>query len=119
MNDCDGFNHVIVGLRVDWRCKHYGVRQFEFEDERWSCGCTMGVDPAVPQEQLEREMLAYIQSEAFNQYYQGDPPPYYREWREILEKGEHITDSQGVLLPQFRIQRYADRRVTAVKGLIT
>lgn len=121
VNDCDGYNHVLVkwlpekrysenwighDSRVNGKYKWIGLKgtsvadldQFEIEEGRWSCGCPYSPDPPRSREDIEKDTLRYL----------SDPnTDWHRDSKReaillALQAGQHICDESGILLPEFR-----------------
>lgn len=119
VNDCDYLNHVVKGLAYKSfsgnkfplgklyggngkRIKGYVLSpiRVEFEDGFLSCGCYIGLEPPLPREEIESNILREVEK------YSGKYPD--SEWGKMCKKrydalssGQHITDERGVLLPEF------------------
>jgi hypothetical protein len=100
INDCDGFNHRVIGPKVyyqaaenyyrhslytkfRYRTKVPMIDQFILDDGTWSCGCPYGPVEAWTVEQIE-------------EFHRGGDDG--DSLVEKLKRGESICDAQGIKL---------------------
>lgn len=107
VNDCDAFNHRVKGhrgyfQRWDRNFYKFVLDQLEFEDGRWSCGCSGGPGPALTREQIEAYMKAGFTEEAIaNSKRDGWWTVNSQKMADAINEGRHICDEHGIKLPEF------------------
>lgn len=102
--DCDGVNHRILRpLFYRWRIKGGFVTaldQFEFEGNRYSCGCNTSPEKAKGPLEIEYGLLDYYKE----QEKEPDKWPLSKrsqKMKEALRAVCHVVDNAGLLYPQF------------------
>jgi hypothetical protein len=106
INDCDGFNHRVVGIAsIDcwpsWKGGSPALTiQFEREDGFWSCGCPSGPDrPWSNKRILEFQKGYYLDDERREKAIKdGWWNQRSEKIRQALLAGEPIVDNDGIPL---------------------
>lgn len=108
VNDCDVFNHVVVGYRYSrglhgpigsWTATCF---QVVFEDGSWSCGCSRSPCPAWTREAIEKIWLKISSDKEDLEHWSAGYQSYCDAIRVQLESGGHICDERGIQFPEFR-----------------
>lgn len=107
VHDCDGLNHRIDKIDPiiygnDFADIYSGV-EHTFADGLRDCGCMRGVLDLPPtQEQIEKWITGYLEQHELDTAETGWPLNDCAKKRlAALRAGEHITDDDGVLLPEY------------------
>ena len=108
VNDCDAFNHRVknhMGDFLHWDKNFYRfvLDQLEFEDGRYSCGCSGGPAPAWTREQIEEYWKQGFTDEAIADSKAGGwwTVNSQKMYEALMKEGRHICDENGIKLPEF------------------
>lgn len=96
VNDCDGFNHRVVGYRPyrNW-AGIMTVDQLEFENNHLSCGCPAGPDTAWTVDEIIKFHTLTAEDIAYNKKL-GWWSTKSQTLQDRINAGEPITDEYGI-----------------------
>lgn len=116
VNDCTGFNGSIIEIEPYYHPVGRAMVMVDVDLTTSNTGCSLihcGVCHPLSREEIEKQTLSFLENWTFGEpgkkWYGDLDAPENREQitqarkkLDILKSGGHITDEQGVLLPEFK-----------------
>lgn len=117
VHDCDGFNHIVKGLagvylyRIQGRIGVNTKSWYKYDDHleftdppgQLSCGCRCRIKLAIPREDIERWYRDWLNYYVPRDTGEGFVTKRHYLMHEALQRGEHICDERGIILPDFLV----------------
>lgn len=110
INDCDGFNHVVVGPAI-YRSRWHNNRaartlqfdQYNLENGLRSCGCPYGPVEALTPEEVNEFFKTFYDDENIESLKAGGWWTENDQFKyDALKAGESLCDDRGMILEKFK-----------------
>jgi hypothetical protein len=116
INDCTGFNGVVLNIEPDYYPVNRGNVMFDVSLTTENTGCSLthcGIEPPLPRDEIEKNHIHFMENWFFGDggkmWYGGLDNPKHKAEIEftkhkyhVLKNGGHIADSDGKLLSEFK-----------------